>query len=110
LYDVKLLLLIVGSQNLEIATLSKQFGREDVTVTLLLTEFDSLYSYNISAIPQLISHNIFNESIMHMVQIEVYYNIHYNVSILAESFCGKSNLANFTEVYFGEQKLKTLLL
>jgi hypothetical protein len=103
---------MVGSQNLEIATLSKQFRMEDVTVTLLLTELDSLYLYHVSAIPQLISH-IFNESIMHMVQIEVSYNIHYNVSILAESPCGKNNLANFTEVYFGEpfrSNLKTLLL
>jgi hypothetical protein len=93
---------MIGSQNIEVTTLSKQFGREYVTVTLLLTELDSLYSYIVSAIPQLISHT-FNESIMHnMVQVEVFYNIHYNVSILAESPCGKSNLANFTEVYSGE--------
>ncbi len=105
---------MVGKQSLEIATLSKQFGMEDVTVTLLLTELDSPYSYHVSAIPQLISRT-FNEGTMHniMVQIEVSYNIHYNVSILASSPCGKNNLTNFTEVYFGEpfrSNLKTLLL
>jgi hypothetical protein len=100
---------MVGYQNLEVTTLSERFGREDVTVTLLLTELDSLYSYHVSAIPGLLSHT-FNESIMHMVQVEVSYNIHYNVSIMAASPCGKNNLANFTEVYFGEQKLKIMLL
>jgi hypothetical protein len=89
----------IGSQNIEVSTLSKQFGREDVTVTLLLTEFDSLYLYHVSAIPQLISQTFIEST---MVQVGVSYNIHYNVSIIAASPCGKNNVTKFIEVYFGE--------
>jgi hypothetical protein len=90
---------MVGNQNLEVTTLSERFGREYVTVTLLLTELDSLYSYNVSAIPQLISQTFIENT---MVQVKVSYSTHYNVSIIAASPCGKNNLANFTEIYFGE--------
>ena len=99
---------MIGNQNIEVTTVSKQFGSEAVTVTftLLLTELDSLsYSYHISATPQLRSqpfidyHSTMNNI---TVQVEVPYNMHYNVSILAVSPCGKNNLIKFTQVYFGE--------
>jgi hypothetical protein len=90
---------VIGNQNIAVTTLSKQFESEGVTVTLLLTGLDPLYSYHVSAIPQLISQTFIESA---MVQVKVSYNIHYNVSILAASPCGKNNLTNFTEVFFGE--------
>ena len=59
-----------------------------------------LYSYHISAIPQLLSHT-FVKGNRTVVQIKVLYNIHYSVSILATSPCGKNNVTVFTEVYYG---------
>lgn len=92
---------MIGNQNIEVTTLSEQYGSETVTVTLLLTELDSLgYSYHVSAIPRLISKTLIRST---TVEVEVSYNIHYNVSILAASPCGKNNFTNFTEIiYFGE--------
>ena len=96
---------MIGNQNIEVTTVSKQFGSEEVTVmiTLLLTELDSLsYSYHVSGSPQLTSQP-FNSTMNNVtVQVEVLYNIHYNVSILAASPCGKNNFTKFTQVYFGE--------
>ena len=100
---------MIGSQNIEVTTISKQFGSEAVTVmyyTLLLTELDSVgYSYHVSAIPQLRSQPFidYHSTINNItVQIEVLYNIHYNVSILAASACGKNNFTNSSQLYFGE--------
>ena len=96
---------MIGNQNIEVTTISKQFGSEAVTVmiTLLLTELDSLsYSYHVSGSPQLTS-PWFNSTMNNVtVQVEVPYNIHYNVSIVAASPCGKNNLTKFIRVYFGE--------
>ena len=99
---------MIGSQNIEVTTLSKLFGSEavNVTYTLLLTELDYLsYLYHVSAIPQLRSQPFINDHSTAnniTVQVEVLYNIQYNVSILAASSCGKNNFTNFTQVYFGE--------
>ena len=88
----------VGHQNFEINTLSEEFEREIVTVYLELTEFDLLYSYHVSAIPQLISHMFIGSRV---VRFKMSYNVHYNVSVLAASPCGKNNVTMFTEVYYG---------
>ena len=92
---------MIGNQNIKVTILSEQFESKSVTVTLDLTglDNDSLYSYHVSAIPQQISH-MFIES--KVILLNISYNIHYNVSIIAASPCGKNNNTNFTEVYYGE--------
>ena len=95
------LITAIRHQNIEITvtTLSEQFERECVTVTLELTELKMLYSYHINATPQLISHMLIGHK---MVQLNVSYNVHYNVSVLAASPCGKNNVTTFSEIYYGE--------
>ena len=73
--------------------------REGATVTLELTELNSLYLYHVSALPQLTSHMFIGSTI---VQVKVSYNVHYNMSILAASPCGKNNITTFIEVFYGE--------
>ena len=73
--------------------------RESITVTFELTELNSLYSYYVSAVPQLISHVFIGSTV---IQVNVSYNVHYNASVLAASPCGKNNVTAFTEVYYGE--------
>ena len=90
-----------ANQSIEVTTLSEHVGKEDITVMLKLTEINSLYSYHINAIPQLLSLKFVDDS-QTMVQVKVSYNVHYNVSILAASPCGKNNVTKFTEVYYGE--------
>ena len=89
---------MTGNQSIEVTTSLEHFEREGATVTLELTELNSFYSYHVSALPQLMSH-MFIESTM--VQIKVFYNVHYNVSIIATSACGKS-ITTFTDIYYGE--------
>ena len=93
------LITMTEQQKIEIYPLSEQFESEGVTVTLELTELNMLYSYHVNAIPQLISHLFFGRK---MVQLNVSYNVHYNVSVLAASPCGKNNVTTFSEIYYGE--------
>ena len=92
---------IIGNQNFEISTLSEHFESEGVTVILELDSL-SLYSYYVSAVPQLTSLISIGSTV---VLIKVSFNVHYNVSILAASPCGRNNFMKFFEVYYGALSL-----
>ena len=86
---------------MNISSISEQFEREGVTVTVTLewTQDSSLVSFNISVFPQVAIH--FNGSVS--AQLMVPYNTAHNVSISAV-FCGLSS-TTYIVLSYGEFNL-----
>ena len=67
-----------------------------VTVTLEWSPKSSLYSYHVSVVPQ-VELRLIGSS---RVQLNVPYNIRYNVSVEAQPRCGRSNVTTGTHALF----------
>ena len=94
---------------MNISSLSEQFAREGVIVTLEWTHESSLVSFNISVHPHVpvqlsIIQNISSSlQLTAMAQLLIPYNTVYNISISATVLCGLSNttyiLLNYGECH-----------
>ena len=61
---------------------------------------DSLYTYNVSAVPQ---PSFIADLDENLVQLKVLYNMIYNVSVVRASPCGQRiNVTTFDQLHYGE--------
>ena len=82
-------------------TEQSSYGSDGVTVTLELAEVDPMNTYHIIVIPP--SPSMFNASTGLRAMLTMSYNTMYNVSVLAESPCGRENVTYFSDLfYYGE--------
>jgi hypothetical protein len=81
--------------------LSETFERDDITISLEWNSNQSDYDivYNVSISPQPATDTSIESGRMN---VTVYYNTHYNVSIYAAPPCGEYNLTEFLEFYYGK--------
>ena len=78
--------------------LLERFESTGITVMIKWMEESPFYLYHITVFPQ--AEIIFAGR--DQVQLNILYNIFYNVSVVASSPCGLDNATNTTEIFFSE--------
>ena len=82
-----------------------EFGKENVTVILEWDELNSLHFINISVIPET-QVNISSST----ARLKMPYNVTYNVSVMVSHLCEQNNVTIFTEAYYYDLPLTSILL
>ena len=86
--------------SLEVETAVLNFGVDDITVTLSWAEQESDMSYNVTVVPQ-VTMRLIPGSKRASVQLTIFYNTLYNVSIVA-TLCGHNIFSTAIGLSYGE--------
>ena len=85
-------------------TISKEFGAENVTVTVEWTQ-QAAVMYTPRIVPLAFNMSFpISSSSSQQVQLILSYNIHYNLSVEASAPC-RPNATGFIELYYGEETI-----
>ena len=90
----------VHSNSLEVDTAVLNFGFDNITISLSWTQQDSDISYNVTVVPQ-VTMRLIPGSERASVQLILFYNTLYNVSIVA-TLCGRNIFSTAIELSYGE--------
>ena len=100
-----MVLFSVDLDALDLKPVSKEFGAENVTVTVEWTQQAAvMYTPRIVPLAPNMSFPISSSSSSQRVQLILSYNIHYNLSVEASAPC-RPNTTGFIKLYYGEETI-----
>ena len=82
-----------------------EFEKENVTVILEWDELNPLHSVNVSVIPET-QVNISSST----ARLAMAYNVTYNVSVVVSHLCEQNSVTIFTEAYYYDLPLTSIIL